>query len=74
MREKVSEASSNGCGGEGGRLGGPEDLTGAHPAMLEKKKKGGKKREGGGREEKKREKEKGSALLDEREASLGLSL
>ena len=46
---------------------GPEDLTGAHPAILKKKKNGRKKKQKG-------KKKKRSALLEEREASLGLSL
>ena len=49
---------------------GPEDLTGAHPAILKKKKKkNGRKKKQKGKKKKKR-----SALLEEREASLGLSL
>lgn len=50
---------------------GPEDLTGAHPAILKKKK---KKKMEEKKNKKAKKKKKRSALLEEREASLGLSL
>lgn len=59
LREKVSEASSNGCGG---RLG-PRGFDWSAPSNTQEKNKKAKKK-----------KKKRSALLEEREASLGLSL